>query len=69
MDFIQNVLSKIDHNSFNIHRLKDKQFMNNQVDSDSYTRRNFLSSTLKTSAAIFTAGLLPRLSAKGTGKI
>ena len=42
--------------------------MNNQIASRSYTRRNFLSSTIKTSAAIFTTGLLPRLSAKETGK-
>lgn len=43
--------------------------MKNQVDSRSYTRRNFLSSTFKTGAAIFTTGLFPRLSAKGMGNI
>ena len=42
--------------------------MNRQVDSLTYTRRNFLSSTMKTGAAIFTTGLLPRLSASGSGK-
>lgn len=38
--------------------------MNNQVNIGSHTRRKFLSSTIKTGAAIFTTGLLPRLSAK-----
>ena len=42
--------------------------MKNQIDSRPFTRRNFLSSTMKTGAAIFTTGLLPRLSAKANGK-
>ena len=41
--------------------------MNNAVDKRSYTRRKFLSSTIKTGAAIFSTGLLPQLSVKGIG--
>ena len=38
--------------------------MNNEVGTRSYTRRKFLSSTIKTGAAIFSTGLIPQLSAK-----
>ncbi len=42
--------------------------MNSKVETGSYTRRKFLSSTIKTGAAIFSTGLFPRLSAKEIGK-
>ena len=41
--------------------------MKNENDIGLYTRRKFLSSTIKTGAAIFSTGLIPRLSAEGIG--
>ena len=41
--------------------------MNNQADTGSYTRRKFLSSAIKTGAAVFSTGLFPRLNANAIG--
>ena len=44
-----------------------KQNLNSQVQERSFTRRDFLSTSLKAGAAAFTTGLLPKLNARAGG--
>ena len=45
-----------------------KKAMEKQVNSHFYTRRDFLSTSLRVGAAAFTTGLLPRLNVRASGK-